>query len=189
VKRLSRLCNREDRPDHPINCVDWAQATAYCKWAVKRLLTEAEWEYAARGPKGYPYPWGNDPPTATRLNACGTECEAMAKRELDVDWKTMYEASDAWETTAPVGSFPEGVSPFGALDMAGNVWEWTADWYGNYTDTAATNPQGANRGSFRVNRGGGWFSFARGDVRAASRYWRDPTVRTDTLGFRCARGD
>ena len=70
----------------------------------------------------------------------------MAKRELNVDWKKMYDASDGWETTAPVGRFPDGASPFGALDMAGNVWEWTADWYGPYTEAAATNPHGATDG-------------------------------------------
>ena len=185
----SRFCNRDDRPDHPINCVDWNQAKAYCAWAGKRLPSEAEWEYAARGKHGLAYPWGNDAPKAKRLNACGTECVAMAKRVLNREWATMYDASDSWETTAPVGSFPAGVSPFGALDMGGNVWEWTADWYGAYSGEAATNPPGAKTGTARVIRGGGWDYDGAANVRAANRKWYAALDRDYTLGFRCARGD
>jgi formylglycine-generating enzyme required for sulfatase activity len=184
---LNRFCNGHDRPNHPINCVDWEQAMAYCTWAGKRLPTEAEWEYAARGNDGRIYPWGNEAPTAKRLNACGSECVAMAKRDLGDDWGAMYIASDGWETTAPVGSFPDGASPFGALDMAGNVFEWTADWDGAYAAAAAVNPRGANTGPGRVDRGGSWNLNNVDHSRTAFRAWVSPSDRVIDVGFRCAR--
>lgn len=169
VKRNSQFCNRADRPDHPINCIDWNQAVAYCQWAGGRLPTEAEWEYAARGPERREYPWGDDPPSSKYLN--------------------MYGTIDRYTTTAPVGSFPDGASPFGVLDMAGNVWEWTADWYGPYPAAPVTNPRGPETGTTRALRGGGWMNLAPGAVRAALRSWGEPRDRMMTLGFRCARGD
>jgi len=189
VKRYSRWCNRTDHPDHPINCVDWNQAKAYCESLNKRLPSEAEWEYAARGTEGWTYPWGNDAPAANRLDLCGTECAAMARRDLQDDWKALYDGDDGWETTVPVGHYPEGASPFGVLDMAGNVWEWTADWYGPYPETAQTDPQGAATGTSRVSRGGGWASRGAHSARTADRNWIDPKARDCDLGFRCARGN
>jgi formylglycine-generating enzyme required for sulfatase activity len=185
VKQWSRYCNQSDRPDHPINCVDWEQASAYCRWVGKRLPTEAEWEYAARGSDGRRYPWGNVPPAANLLNACGSECVAIWTPDLGEKWEAMYEASDGWATTAPVGTFPAGASPFGVLDMAGNVWEWTADWYGDYSDAPVRNPKGAVTGLYRVTRGGGWLT---SDVRAAFRMGDLPGHRRARLGFRCAGG-
>jgi len=101
----------------------------------------------------------------------------------------MYNNDDGWATTAPVGSYPEGRSPFGALDMAGNVWEWTADWYGDYATQAETNPQGPRTGTSRVLRGSGWCTKDANKTRAAYRMWNVPMVRDVDLGFRCARGD
>jgi formylglycine-generating enzyme required for sulfatase activity len=111
----------------------------------------------------------------------------MAKRDQKADWPAMYAANDGWETTAPVGKFPDGKSPFGVLDMAGNVAEWTADWYGDYAGSAAPNPQGAKTGTLRVVRGGSWHPS--GTVHVEIRDRRGPTLRSDDLGFRCARGE
>jgi formylglycine-generating enzyme required for sulfatase activity len=185
-REISPHCNHPDRPDHPVNCVDWHQAVAYCRWRGKRLPTEAEWEYAARGSDGRLYPWGNEPPSATRLNACGRECVTWGKRVLGREWPTMYDGDDGWVTTAPVGSFPAGASPFGALDMAGNVWEWTADWRGSYPASAVTAPRGPATDTARIQRGNGWHAHLAVDVRAAARDSVDPALPTNSTGLRCA---
>jgi len=187
VNLVHRWCNRADRPDHPINCVDWDEAAAYCSWNGKRLPTEVEWEYAARGNDGRVYPWGNEAPGVKRLNACGTECVAILKR-VEYSMESMYDGDDGWEATAPVGSYPEGASPFGVLDMAGNVSEWTADWYIDYAQRAEANPQGPSTEMSRVFRGGGWNTRGTDKVRVTARDWPEPTLRTIDLGFRCARG-
>jgi formylglycine-generating enzyme required for sulfatase activity len=184
-REISPYCNRPDRGDHPVNCVDWNQAVAYCGWLGRRLPTEAEWEYAARGSDGRRYPWGNEPPSEKRLNACGPECVAFGKRELGREWPAIYEADDGWVTTAPVGSYPAGASPFGALDMAGNVWEWTADWRDDYPASAVADPHGPATGSGRIQRGNGWHAHRAVDVRAAARDAGDPAVPTNSTGLRC----
>jgi formylglycine-generating enzyme len=150
---------------HPVNCADWEQANTFCAWAGGRLPTEAEWEYAARGSDGRKYPWGNRAPSSIRLNMSG--------------------ADDGWERTAPVGSYPKGASPFGVLDMAGNVWEWTGDRYDEYSPEPATDPQNSGDASeSRVTCGGSWSSVDPAEVRAASRKEFQPDAK---LGFRCAR--
>lgn len=182
VKRFSALCNRDDRPDHPINCVSWDQAVAYCRWAGKRLPSEAEWEHAALGNDGRSYPWGSTASDARHQNACGTECVAMAGRDLQRSWRAAYDGDDGWVATAPVGSFPQGKSPFGAVDMAGNVWEWTVDW----SPASAVAPRPMPDPP-RVQRGGGWSDDGVADTRSAFRLRFEPPDRSADVGFRCAR--
>jgi formylglycine-generating enzyme required for sulfatase activity len=155
-----------DYADHPVILVSWYGAAAYCEWAGARLPTEAEWEYAARGPEGHLYPWGDDDPT----------CD-------------LAQYSDCSGRTVPVGGLPDGASWCGALDMAGNVWEWVADRYSDtyYKRSPASNPKGPTFGAKRVVRGGGWFYYP-SSVRSASRYRGDPGDSGDYVGFRCARG-
>ena len=182
------LCNATDpvaRAQHPINCVDWEMASRFCETRGKRLPSEAEWEFAARGPDGRRYPWGDAPPSPKLLNACGTECEAWGKSHGE-DERAMYSAADDFATTAPVGSFPAGASPYGLEDVAGNVWEWTADWFAPYDRGDARRPSGPRAGTERVIRGGAWNGRDPSWVRPTFRYRMPPSERSYGTGFRCA---
>jgi len=167
----SARCNwiRTGRDDHPVNCVNWSQSRAYCQWRGGDLPTEAQWEYAARGSDGRLYPWGNDP--VPDSYACWSGREAIQT------------------STCPVGSFPAGNSPFGLVDMTGNVYEWTLDWYAVYAgspDSYVLNPTGPSSGTTRVDRGGAWDNFSFSELRAPARYSDLPAVRYTYIGFRCA---
>ncbi len=184
----NQFCNRpppEGPADHPMNCVDWFQAKAYCSARGERLPTEAEWELAARGTEGRLYPWGNASPSGQRLNACGPECSQMlTERRKAVGkglWPAMYQDDDAAPATAPVGHYPAGATPAGVMDLAGNVWEWTESAYCRYDEADCGD-------SRRVLRGGGWDATERQDVRAARRYPSAPAARGRSIGFRCAAG-
>ncbi len=145
---------------HPVVQVSWYGAKAFCEHQGKRLPTEAEWEKAARGPDGLIYPWGN-----------------------------VFEAGKAnaghpTGDTTPVGSFPAGGSPYGAYDMAGNVWEWVADWYQPYPDSPARSDLFGQK--YKVVRGGSWNHPAE-DARTTVRDIAHPARRLRVVGFRCAR--
>ncbi|MFC1718733.1 formylglycine-generating enzyme family protein [Candidatus Poribacteria bacterium] len=157
--------------DHPVVAVTWHDAVAYAEWAGKRLPTEAEWEYAACGGLvGEKYPWGNEI-SHDHANYTGTG------------------SRDVWEYLSPAGSFaPNG---YGLYDMAGNVWEWCADWYEPiyYQVSPRENPTGPDSGSWsheRVVRGGSYFSRP-SLLRVANRYHERPAYWTSMLGFRCVR--
>jgi len=152
--------------DHPVTDVSWDQASVYAQWVGGSLPTEAQWEKAARGTDLRAYPWGDQEPTVSLLN---------------------FEGSGIGGTSA-VGSYPIGASPYGALDMAGNVWEWVADWYDGsyYSVSPVENPKGPATGERRVLRGGSWYNNDF-DVRSANRLNFDPDRWNLVIGFRCVR--
>jgi formylglycine-generating enzyme required for sulfatase activity len=188
-KIFSPLCNGNDkqRGQHPVNCVDWTMAEAYCSFHSKRLPTEAEWELAARGPQGRSFPWGNEAPTSAHVNGCGVECARWLKANGEPTSATLYAVDDGFPATAPVGSHPKGRSPEGVDDLAGNVWEWTADFSGAYTSAAQTDPKGPADGTRKMLRGGGFNGEQAKWLRPTQRWSAPPARRSHAFGFRCAQ--
>jgi formylglycine-generating enzyme required for sulfatase activity len=179
IKKLGPLCTAADpaKARHPITCVDREQAAAYCGFVGKRLPTEAEWEYAARGTDNREYPWGNEAP------ACSHGAFSMAGKET---------CSGRPRGTAEVGSFPQNKSPFGALDMAGNTWEWVADGWDpsaylrGWVKDPEVSAAGGAAGDKGVLRGGSW-DFAASTARSTFRLAFDRTAGSVSTGFRCAK--
>lgn len=168
--------NDPEYADYPVN-VNWFQARDYAAWRGGRLPTEAQWEYAARGPDGLLYPWGNEF-DSTALNFCDENCPPSGTYERDPS------ADDGYAQLAPVGTFPGGVSWVGAQDMAGNAWEWTSTIYQPYPYTFEDGREDQSMAdAFRVLRGGTWFSNAE-QARATCRFQTDPDVSAVARGLR-----
>lgn len=169
--------------NHPVVHVTWYDAKSYCNWAGRQLPIEAQWEKAARGTLPVMFPWGDSNPGGNQ----GGIFANYADVNLDANWSNKT-INDGYQFTAPVGSYTSGASSYGLLDMAGNVWEWTADYYDKtyYSSQSSwKNPTGPILGNIRVIRGGSWGSND-SNLRTADRSWPDPSNFNSGIGFRCA---
>ncbi len=186
------------KEDHPVVMVSWEDARDYCRWAKLELPDEVEWEKAARGTDGRTWPWGNEWDPGARCNFADASCpldgidvvggKKASEAFKEQGWKWDRDHQDGYAFSSPVGSYPAGVSPCGALDMAGNVYQWCEDWFDEkaYVRYAQRDPSPAE-GSLRVSRGGSWLDDER-HCRSSFRERYAPGFRNDYLGFRvCLR--
>jgi serine/threonine-protein kinase len=174
--QVSNLYSSSAYAKHPVVFVDWNQAKAYCTWVGRKLPTEAEWEKAARGPDGFIYPWGNNF-DGTVVNYCDKNCWA--------DWGDKSN-DDGYATTSPVGTYVGGASPYGALDMAGNAYEWVSDFSSPYSFMYQIDPVGPATGTEHILRGGSWGDDIK-HLRTSLRSDEPADLRRDFIGFRCAQ--
>jgi formylglycine-generating enzyme required for sulfatase activity len=171
---------QETMSSHPVMHVSWDEADAYCRWAGKRLPTEAEWEKAARGEDGRIYPWGNQMAGLSRAN--------YGRTGLSGPVRDRPERLLLYPPIISVDKYDNAVSPYGVFQMSGNVAEWVADWFDRtyYATAPDKDPMGPEKGTQRSFRGGSWID-STPSVRAAQRNGTDPNTRMNWLGFRCAR--
>jgi formylglycine-generating enzyme required for sulfatase activity len=190
------VCNygKQGLEQHPINCVSHVEAEKYCAFAGKRLPTEYEFELAERGPKGKPFPWGDEAPLPVHVNACDASCAREAQSKLAEQFSNMWpdiNGDDGYGFTSPVGTYPAGASPYGALDLSGNVEEWVADPYWDFATLAPgakpSPPPTGNPTADFVIRGGSWDLNNIDAFSGTRRTEAGANTRAAWLGFRCAR--
>jgi formylglycine-generating enzyme required for sulfatase activity len=176
LEAYGELCNDaiEGNEDHPINCVTWAQADQYCRFSGKQLPTGEQWALAAGGAEAQRFPWGDDEPSLRHGNFCGPECRSWKFHNRLTGRTVMYAKADEHHGTAPVGSYPDAASPFGVLDMAGNVFEWTAD----LTVEGDSEPAA-------FIRGGSFGTVHAAGAEVSAQVSEARTTHSPAIGFRC----